>query len=337
MNESFIEIDGKRIGPGYPTYFIAEGGLNHNGDIKLAKKLVDEAKNSGASAIKFQTYKTESFVRKSNMYFPNFKGAELSYEEFGELRDYAKSENITFFSAPYDIESADHLKKNGVPAFKIASSDLINMPLIQHVAKMNVPMIISTGLSIMKEVEEAVNYCLYQGNDKIALLHCIAHYQTSPDEANLDAMNIMREKFQCPIGYSDNGESTLVDHVAVSLGANIIEKHFTLDKKMDGPDQFFSIDPLGLKKLISEIRQIEKIKGDGKKIPRPSEIEGRFSIRTSITANSTIAEGQILTPDVLGVKRPAEGIEPKFLNHVIGKKTNKDIQIDSAIHWDDII
>ena len=155
--------------------------------------------------------------------------------------------------------------------------------------------------------------------------------------ANLDAMNVMRGKFQCPIGYSDNGESTLVDHVAVSLGANIIEKHFTLDKKMDGPDQFFSIDPPGLKKLISEIRQIEKIKGDGKKIPRPSEIEGRYSIRTSITANSTISEGQILTSDVLGVKRPAEGIEPKFMKRVIGKKANKEIQIDSAIHWDDII
>jgi len=150
-------------------------------------------------------------------------------------------------------------------------------------------------------------------------------------------MNIMRDKFQCPVGYSDNGESTLVDHVAVSLGANIIEKHFTLDKKMDGPDQFFSIDPSGLKKLISEIRQIEKIKGDGKKIPRPSEIEGRYSIRTAITANSTILEGQTLTSDVLGIKRPAEGIEPKFLKHIIGKKTNKEIQIDTAIHWADII
>ena len=267
----------------------------------------------------------------------NFKGAEFTYEEFGELKDYAKSVELTFFSAPFDIESAEHLKKIGVPCFKIASSDLINMPLIQHVAKMNLPMIISTGLSIMKEVEEAVNHCLYEGNDKISLLHCIAHYPTSPEEANLDAMNIMRDKFQCPVGYSDNGESTLVDHVAVSLGANIIEKHFTLDKKMDGPDQFFSIDPSGLKKLISEIRQIEKIKGDGKKIPRPSEIEGRYSIRTAITANSTILEGQTLTSDVLGIKRPAEGIEPKFLKHIIGKKTNKEIQIDTAIHWADII
>jgi len=229
QSPTILEIDRKKIGVNQPTYFVAEGGLNHNGDIKLAKKLIDEAKDCGASAIKFQTFKTEEFVRKSNQYFSLFKQAQLSCEEFGELKDYSKSREITFFSAPFDIESADCLQKIDVPCFKIASSDLINAPLIKHIAKMNKPMIISTGLSIMNEIEEAVNYCLFEGNDKIALLHCVAHYPTKPDESNLDAINTMRNHFNCPIGYSDNGESTLVDLVAVSLGANLIEKHFTLE------------------------------------------------------------------------------------------------------------
>lgn len=331
-----LEIDGKKIGKNQKTYFIAEAGLNHNGDIKIAKKLIDEAVNCGASAVKFQTFKTEEFIRKSNKYFDLFKQAELLYEEFGELKDYARSKEITFFSSPFDIESADYLKKIGVPCFKIASSDLINAPLIKHVAKMKLPIIISTGLAIMKEVEDAVNYCLFEGNEKIALLHCIAHYPTLPEEANLEAMNAMREKFSCPIGYSDNGESILVDLVAASLGANLIEKHFTLDKKMPGPDHSFSIDPAGLKSLISQFRQIEQIKGDGIKAPRPSEIEGRFFIRTSITAKTDIKKGEVLSGGNLSVKRPAEGIEPKYYDQILGKLSKKDIPVDTAIHWNDI-
>ena len=335
--ESILEIDASKIGVNQKTYFIAEAGLNHNGDIKIAKKLIDEAINCGVDAIKFQTFKTEEFVRKTNKYFPLFKQAELSYDQFGELKDYAKSNRITFFSSPFDIESADYLHKIGVPCFKIASSDLINMPLIKHIAKMNKPMIISSGLAIMSEIEEAVNWCLYEGNNKIALLHCVAHYPTLPEEANLRAVNAMRERFHVPIGYSDNGESTLVDLVAVSLGANLIEKHFTLDKKMSGPDHFFSIEPSGLKTLISQIRLIEEIKGDGRKRPQPSEIEGKYFIRTSITARKDIKKGEILTREALAIKRPAEGVEPKYLEQIIGKKTNTDIKMDTAIHWKDII
>ena len=331
-----IKIADKKIGPGQGTFLVAEAGLNHNGSVKTAKKLVEAAYKAGADAIKFQAFKTEEFVRKSNVYFSLFKQAELSYEEFGELSDYANEMDIIFFSAPFDIESADQLEKLGVPCYKIASSDLINAPLIKHIAKKGKPMIISTGLSIMNEVEEAVNYCLYEGNSEIVLLHCIAHYPTCPEEENLDAILTMREKFKLPIGYSDNGESTLVDLVATSLGANIIEKHFTLDKKMKGPDHSFSIDPQGLKKLISEIRLIEKIKGDGKKTPRPSEVEGRYDIRTSITARKDLKENEILTRESLGIKRPAEGIEPKYFEKIIGKKINKDINVDTAIHWNDI-
>jgi len=334
--EKILNIGNKKIGDDHPTFFIAEGGLNHNGDIKLAKNLIDRAFEAGASAIKFQTYQTEEFVRKSNKYFDLFKQAQLSYEEFGELSDYSKSKDLTFFSAPFDIESADYLKKIGVPCFKIASSDLINIPLIKHVAKMNLPMIISTGLATMDEVEQAVNCCLYEGNNKIALLHCIAHYPTIPEESNLNAITTMKKQFPFPIGYSDNGESTLVDLAAVSLGANLIEKHFTLDKKMEGPDHSFSIDPNGLKDLMKQIRTIEEIKGDGEKIPRRSELEGRYYIRTSITTRNPIKKGETFSKGNLGIKRPAEGIEPKYYEQILGRKAKRDLDLDSAIKWADL-
>ena len=253
MNKEIVEIDGEKIGGNNPLYFIAEGGLNHNGDVKIAKKIIESAKESGASAIKFQTYTSEKFLAESSEYFQFFKNVELSIEEFGELKDHAKKMDITFFSAPFDIESADGLKKLGVPCFKIASSDLTNIPLVKHIAKMNLPMIISTGLATVEEINETVDICYKEGNTKISLLHCIANYPTQIEETNLLAINSLKKKFNIPVGYSDNGESILVDLAAASIGANIIEKHFTLDKKSLGPDHFFSINPKQLEELIKNI------------------------------------------------------------------------------------
>ena len=333
-NIKAVEIDGKSIGPNEPTYFIAEAGLNHNTDIKLAKNLIEEAKNCGADAVKFQTYKSEQFLTPSSNFFKGFKDAELAHEKFSELKDHAKNVGITFFSAPFDRQSSDYLNEIDVPCFKIASGDMTDIPLIKHVAKMHKPMIISTGLANMDEVENAVNACLYEGNRKIILLHCIAHYPTEPHETNLLAMDTLRKKFQCPIGYSDNGEPLLVDIVAASMGANIIEKHFTLDKKLPGPDHFFSIDPAGLKKLISEIRIVESMKGDGIKSPQISELELRTQTRKSITASMDIQEGEILTEEKLLTKRPAVGIEPKYFNQILGKKVNRTIKQNDAILWE---
>lgn len=332
-----ISIDGKKIGVNNPVYIVAEVGLNHNGDIKIAKRLVDAALEAGADAIKFQTYKTEEFVSRSNQYFDVFKNVELSYEDFAELKNYSKNNGITFFSTPFDIESADYLKKIGVSCFKIASSDLTNIPLIRHISKMNTPMIISTGLSTMEEIDEAVHCCLFEGNKNIALLHCVASYPTLPEETNLNAMNFIRDRFGFPVGYSDNGESTLVDLVAVSMGTNLIEKHFTLDKKMNGPDHSFSIEPPGLKTLISQIRLIEKMKGDGIKLPQTSELEGRYFIRKSIITRKDIKVNEMLTKENISIKRPAEGIEPKYLEQVIGKRVNKEIRKDTAIYWKDLV
>jgi N,N'-diacetyllegionaminate synthase len=318
------------------TYFIAEGGLNHNGDINIAKKLIDAAKECGADAIKFQTYKSENFVRETNQYFDVFKNAELTFEQFKELKNYSENIGLTFFSTPFDMESAEFLNELGMPCFKIASSDLTNLPLITKIAKMQKPMIISTGLSTMNEINDAVNCCLFEGNNQIAILHCVANYPTQPNEVNMNVINTLKKTFNFPIGYSDNGESTLVDIVAVSMGANIIEKHFTLDKKMAGPDHGFSIDPNGLKSLISQIHEVDQMKGDGIKIPQFSEIKNRLAIRKSITAKRDLQQGEKIQENDISIKRPADGIEPKYITMILGKTVNTNIKKDSPILWSNI-
>ncbi len=330
-----LKISNKYIGKSFPTYFIAEAGLNHNGDVNLAKKMIDEAKNANSDAIKFQTYKSENFLTENSKYFDFFKNAELSFEEFKEIKEYADNVGITFLSTPFDFESADYLKKIDVPGFKIASSDVTNLPLIAHIAKMKLPIILSTGLATLDEIDESIKLCHSLQNDQISILHCVADYPAMPEETNLSAMETIREKFCCPVGYSDNGESSLVDEVAVSMGADIIEKHFTLDKKLEGPDHSFSIQPDDLKLLISRIRLIEKIRGNGIKIPSNSEIKNKLAIRKSIFASQPILKGDIFSLKNLAIKRPGNGIEPKHWNDLINKKSTRDINKDELIIWDD--
>ena len=330
-----VKIDDTIIGNG-TTYFIAEAGLNHNGDVNIAKKLIDSAFDCGANAIKFQTFKTEEFLTESSPYFNIFKNVELSPKEFGELQEHAKNVGITFFSAPFDIQSADELKKLNIPCFKIASSDLTNFPLLEHIAKFKIPMIISTGLANITEIEEAIQICQKNGNNELIILHCVANYPTQPEESNLLAVKTLQKTFPYPIGYSDNGEDTLVDLVATSIGSSVIEKHFTLDKKLDGPDHSFSIDPHGLKQLISQIRMIEKIKGSGEKIPQVSEQNNINAIRKSIVAKKNLVPGDILLLENLSIKRPCVGISPKYMNSVLGKSVKENIKKDDSLQWDKI-
>ena len=299
-----------------------------------AKKMIDSAYNAGADAIKFQTYKSENFLSESSEYFNFFKNVELSYNDFKVLKDYSDNLGITFLSTPFDFQSADFLEEIGVSAFKIASSDLTNTPLIEHIAKMNLPMIISTGLGTFNEIDESIKICTSVGNEKIAILHCVADYPANPEETNLDALVSMKNKYEFPIGYSDNGESEIVDEVAVSLGADIIEKHFTLDKKMSGPDHSFSILPNDMKQLIEKFRLIKKIKGNGNKSPNESEINNKIAIRKSITCSKFIKNGENFSLENIAIKRPGNGIEPKFLREIIGKKANHDIEKDEQIKWD---
>ena len=326
-----IKIENKEIGNDKPVYVVAEAGLNHNGDIKLAKQLIEKAVECGADAIKFQTFKTEEFLTTNSPYFDNFKNVELSYEEFGELNDYSKNMEISFFSAPFDLESATFLNKLDIPCFKIASSDLTNFPLIKNIANFGKPMIISTGLANMKEIEEVVELCQSQNNKQLILLHSVSNYPTLPDETNLKVIDSLKQKFDYPIGYSDNGDSILVDIASVCMGANMLERHFTLDRKLEGPDHFFSIAPTEFKELIQQIRIIEKIKGNGEKKPQDSELQLLKAIRKSLTAREDIKKGQIFTPENVAIKRPEDGIEPKYYDDIIGKKANLDIKKDTPL------
>jgi len=331
-----VKIQEKNIGLENPTFVVAEAGLNHNGDIGIAKKMIDAAIETGVDAIKFQTFKTEEFLSRSSEYFNIFKNVELSFKDFEELNGYAKKKNIIFFSAPFDLISAEFLEKLDIACFKIASSDLTNIPLIKKIASTKKPMIISTGLANLEEIENTIDYCKRENNNKVILLHSVSNYPTNPMETNLKAMDTLRNKFQCPVGYSDNGDSLLVDLTAVSMGANMIEKHFTLDKNMQGPDHSFSIEPNNLKKLISDIRLIEKMRGTGEKKPQNSEIDAIKAIRKSITARTDIMKGQKISLDNVAIKRPQNGIEPEYLEQIIGKSVIKDISIDSPINFEDL-
>jgi N,N'-diacetyllegionaminate synthase len=331
-----LRINKKLIGDNKPVYFVAEAGLNHNGKLDLAKKLITEAHKAGADAIKFQTYKTEEFVSKSNKYFKLFKNVELKQDDFTKLKNHAKKIGITFFSAPFDIESAKFLKKINIPCFKIASSDLTNLPLIEFVAKTKKPIILSTGSSNINEISEAIKCCLKAKNKNIIILHCVASYPAQPEDVNLTAMKTLKEKFGLTVGFSDNGDSTLVDLVAVSMGASVIEKHFTLDNKLPGPDHSFSINPKNLQRLITNIRQIETMKGNGLKIPTKSEIKGKKALRKSIVTRNSLKKNQVISKEDIAVKRPAGGIEPKYFNKIVGKRVLKNLDSDVILSWSDI-
>ena len=298
--------------------------------------MIDASSTVGADAIKFQTYKSENFLSENSEFFDFFKNVELSFEEFREIKEYADNLDMIFISTPFDFESADYLKKINVPGFKIASSDMTNLPLISHIAKMKLPIILSTGLGTIDEIDESIKLCHSLGNNQISILHCVADYPALPEDTNLTAMEDIKEQFDVPVGYSDNGESTLVDEVAVSLGADIIEKHFTLDKNLEGPDHSFSIEPTNLKSLISRIRLIEKIRGNGIKSPTKSEIKNKIAIRKSIFALRQIKKGDLFSLENLAIKRPGDGIEPKYWNDVLNKKSTREIKKDELISWDDI-
>ena len=244
------------------TYVIAEIGINHGGDINLAKKMIDSVSRTGADAVKFQTYITEKRVPKDSPIFDILKKCELSFDAFKELQTYSKSLNIDFFSTPFDNDSVDFLNSIGCDIYKIASFDIVNKELLKKVASLKKPVIMSTGMSNLKEINTAYNI-LTQKTDKIALLHCISSYPTEENDANLLAISHLKESFNCVIGHSDHTNDIKVPLLAVAAGAQVIEKHFKIDDNMDCVDAPVSISESQLKELVSGIREIEKIFGDG--------------------------------------------------------------------------
>lgn len=349
-----IAIGEKIIGPGQPTFIIAEVGVNHNGDLEIAKQMIDLAQEAGVDAIKFQSFRAEEFVVESdnvtytyyegknkerqiteNMY-DMFKRLELPIKWHQELFTYAKKKGLLVFSTAQDTLAADLLDELDVPCFKVGSDDLTNLPLLKYLAMKNKPIILSTGMSYISEIQDAVETIRQAGNEKIVLLHCISNYPTKPEDVNLNCMKTLGQLFSLPIGFSDHTEGSFIPTIAVALGACVIEKHFTLDKDMTGPDHWFSCDPKELKLMVKLIRQTEKSLGNGYKTVFSFEEEIYKLARRSVVAKMVIPEGSIITADMLTLKRPGTGIPPKMLELVIGRQARKDIQPNEIILWEHI-
>jgi N-acetylneuraminate synthase len=327
------------------TYIIAEAGVNHNGDIKIAKRLIDVARHAGVDAVKFQSFKTDISVSpaaekseyqkkgtlKDESFYEMMKRLELGLNEHVELINYAQKKGITFLSTPSDKESVDLLEKLRVPIFKISSGNINNLPLLEHVARKGKPIILSTGRSTMKEVEEAVNTIFKSGNKEISLLHCVSVYPASFEDLNLRAINTLKKAFGLPVGFSDHTLGIEASVAAVALGAQIIEKHFTLSRTLPGPDHRSSLETAELKSLVTAIRHIESALGDGRKRPARAELTGRRNVRRGLVASVFIPRGTKIKEEMIAIKRPAEGVEPKYLNRIIGKKTTRDIKKETPI------
>ena len=336
-------IDNHSIGDGEPIFIIAEAGANHNRDFDMAKKLIDVAADSKADAVKFQTYSAETLYSKKTPEFSYMKGQnvydliksiELPREWQQELAEYADQRGIMFLSTPFDYAAIDELDEIGVPAFKFASSEIVDLELLKYAASKQKPMIISTGMANLGEIEDAISTIRSVGNDDIILLHCNSLYPTSPEVVNLRAMETMREAFKLPVGFSDHTLGIHISLAAVAMGACVIEKHFTLDRNLPGPDHSFAIEPDELKEMVRCVQDIEEAKGSG--IKERSELEGDemyVKARRSVHAKVDIPKGTKIVRDMLVVKRPGYGIKPKFIDMVVGREAKNDINEDEWITW----
>ena len=321
-----VTICKKKIGDNAPAFIMAEAGLNHNGRLKFAKELIQKACEINADAIKFQTYITEDFVGEKNPYFKLFKKYELSFAEFQELSDLSSELGIIFLSTPLDYKSADFLDKIGVPAFKVASGDLTNYPFLKYLSAKQKPIILSTGMASLEEVTDAVRFLSEANNQELVLLHCVSNYPTSIDNVNLKSMSVLKNAFRVPVGFSDHTMNLLTPVVAVAMGASLIEKHLTLNKRMSGPDHRCSLNIKQFGKMVNDIRQVEKMFGLCKKKPAKTEIEISKIARRSIVARKLIPKGTRLNENMLTFRRPGNGISPKNLDSVIGRITKADIE-----------
>ena len=330
------------------VFIIAEAGVNHNGRLDLAYQLIDVAKDAGADAVKFQTFKAENVVSKladkaeyqkkttgpNESQFEMIKKLEISFDDFIKLKKYCDKKEIIFLSTPFDHHSIDFLY-DLIDIYKIPSGEIINHPYLKHIAAKNKPIIMSTGMANLGEVEEAINTILsVNSKANISLLHCTTNYPAPYEEVNLKAMQTLAVAFKLPVGYSDHTLGIEVPVAAVAMGARIIEKHFTLDKKLLGPDHKASLEPGELKEMIKAIRNIEKTLGDGIKKPNKSEIEIIKVARRSLVATRDIRVGEIIKESDIIIKRPGTGIPPKFKEIVIGMRIINDIRQDEPFEWE---
>lgn len=335
------------------TFIIGEAGVNHNGSLKTAEELIDIAAAAGVDAVKFQIFDAEKLVsataKKARYQVENtgtdetqlemLKSLELSANSWRKIASYCRKKKMIFLCTPFDEKSADFLNELGVPIFKIPSGEITNKGLIQHIAAMQKPVILSTGMSFLEEVGKAVKWIDEVSNKKkkqLTLLHCVSNYPAAPDDINLLAMKTLQTAFGLPIGYSDHTLGIEIPIAAVAIGAAVIEKHFTISRNMKGPDHKASLELDELKAMVDAIRNVEKALGDGIKRPAPGEESTRNLARRSLVAVRNIKAGAILEKEDIAILRPGSGIPPEYVDRVIGLRVKRVIKSNSVICWKDL-
>ena len=343
-------IAGRALGAGAPTYVIAEAGVNHDGDEKTALALVDAAVASGADAIKFQSFHPSAIAvdsapladyqrrgEDSRSQVAMLERLRLSDDAFGRISEHCRKRNITFLSTPFDEASADLLAHLGVPAYKVGSGELTNLPFLRALARRGLPLLVSTGMSDMTEVSAAVAAVRDAGAPPLALLHCVSSYPTPSDQANLRAMDTLRAAFPgVPVGYSDHCMGIEVSLAAVARGAAVLERHLTLDTRRPGPDHAASLEPDELAELVRRARVVEQSLGDGIKVAQPAEQNTQLVARRSLVALRDLEAGETISSDNVGAKRPAGGLHPDALEELIGRRITQPIRRDEQITWEHV-
>ena len=346
-----VTLGTRPVGEGQPPYVIAEIGSNHNGDMDLCRRLIDAAADAGADAVKFQSWSEKSLIAKEEYdhnpsysdkkrHFGSLREMVRAYqftpEQHVEAHAYCQARGITFCSSVFSPEEADLLEKLDVPFFKIASMDVDNLPLLACVARKRRPMVISTGMATLAEVEQAVETVRTAGNEEIVLLHCVSIYPPEYKSINLRNMSTLREAFEVPVGFSDHTLGTAVPLAAIALGASVIEKHFTLDKDMPGWDHAISADPAELQTIVKEGKNVFDALGSSRRIVSEAEYEKRRKLRRSLVARRPLRRGHVIADGDLNAKRPGTGISPAEMRYVIGRRLADDVEEDQVLRWEDL-
>lgn len=345
-----MKIGKQIIGSQSPCYIIAEAGSNHNRDFDTALKLVDAAVNAGADAVKFQIFSADtiyskktpmaSYLKKKKLAQANetlydvIKKLEIPRHWTSDLMKYCREKGIAFLSTPFDLAAVDELEQAGVEAYKVASFEITHLPMLKKISATGKPIILSTGMANLEDIEVALDTIHRGGNSEVALLHCAIAYPPRYEDINLRAMDTLRQAFQVPVGFSDHTMGHITDVAAVARGAAIIEKHFTLSRNQAGPDHPFSLEPEELKKMVEAIRQTEQLLGSPIKRPTQAEAELHRIGRRSLVAACDIAKGTVISEEMITVKRPGFGIPTRFMELIVGRKAAVDIEEDDILTWD---
>lgn len=341
----YIKIREREIGPGRPCLVIAEAGVNHNGSLDLARWLVDAAVAAGADAVKFQTFRAEKVISPvapkagyqaratgtGESQLEMVKKLELPFEAFQKLKLHCDGKGITFLSTAFDEESVDFIDGLGVGAFKVPSGEITNLPLLQHIAHKRRPVILSTGMSELEEVRGAVQVLQAADCRELVLLHCVSDYPAADQDANLRAMKTLEDAFGLPVGYSDHTRGIEIALAAVALGACILEKHFTLDRNLPGPDHKASLEPAELEAMVEGIRRVQAALGDGRKHPAEREKETAAVVRRSLVAARDLASGTVLTEELIAIRRPGTGLPPAMRVQLVGRRLRQDVKAGSLL------